>query len=44
MLVYGVPRDLPPHSLSFKAVVLGDPDYVTGTFDAYVDTSKDYST
>ena len=44
MPVYGVPRDLPPHDLSFEATVLGDPDYVTGAFDAYVDTSRDYST
>ena len=23
---------------------MGDPDYATGAFDAYVDTSRDYST
>lgn len=44
MPVYEVPRDLPPHGLSFEAMVLDDPDYATGTFDAYVDTSRDYST
>ena len=44
MPVYGVPRDLPPHSLSFEAMVLDDPDYAMGAFDAHVDTSKDYST
>ena len=44
MLIYGVPRDPPPCCLSFEAVVMGSPDYVTGTFDAYVDTSRDYST
>ena len=42
--IYEVPWDLPPHSLSFKAMVLDDLDYAMGTFDAYVDTSKDYST
>ena len=44
MPVYGVPRDPPPHGLSFEAMVLGDPDYARGTFNAYVDTSRDYST
>ena len=44
MLVYGMPRDPPPHGLSFEAMVLDDPDYATGTFDAYVDMSRDYST
>ena len=44
MLIYGVPKDLPPCGLSFEAMVMGGPDYVTGTFDAYVDTSRDYST
>ena len=44
MPVYGVPKGPPPHGLSFEATVLDDPDYATGAFDAYVDTSKDYST
>ena len=44
MPVYGMPRDPPPHGLSFEAMVLGDPDYATNAFDAYVDTSIDYST
>ena len=44
MSVYGVPRDPPPYGLSFEAMVLDDLDYVTGAFDAYVDTSRDYST
>ena len=44
MLVYGVPKDPPPYGLSFEAMVLDDPDYATSAFDAYVDTSKDYST
>ena len=44
MPVYGVPRDPPTHGLSFEAMVMGDPDYATGAFDAYVDTSRDYST
>lgn len=44
MPVYGVPRDLPSHALSFEAMVLDDPNYVTGAFNAYVDTRRDYST
>ena len=44
MPVYGVPKDPPHHCLSFEAMVLEDPDYATGAFDAYVDTSRDYST
>lgn len=43
MPVYGVPRDLPPHDLSFEAIVLDDPNYAVGTFGAYVDMSRDYS-
>ena len=39
MPVYGVPKDLPPHGLSFKAMVLDDPNYAMGAFDAYVDMS-----
>ena len=44
MPVYRVPRDLTPHGLSFKAIVLDDLEYTMGAFDAYVDTSRDYST
>ena len=44
MPVYGVPKDPLPHGLSFKAIVLDDPEYAVGTFNAYVDTSRDYST
>ena len=44
MLVYGVPRDLPPHGLSFETMVLGNLAYAMSSFDAYVDTSRDYST
>ena len=43
MLVYGVPRDLPLHDLSFEAIVLGDLDYAIGAFNTYVDTNRDYS-
>ena len=43
MLIYGVPRDPPPHGLSFEATVMGNPVYAMGAFDAYVDTSRDYS-
>ena len=44
MPVYEVPRDLPPYGLSFEVMVLDDPDYATGAFDAYVEMSRDYST
>lgn len=44
MLVYRVPRDPPPHGLSFEATVLDDPDYVTRAFDPYMDMSRDCST
>ena len=40
---YRVPRDPAPHGLSFKTIVLSDPAYATGFFDAYMDTSRDYS-
>ena len=36
--------DLPPLSMSFESIVLDDPSYVTSSFDAYVDTNKDYVT
>lgn len=29
--------------MSFEAMVLDDPDYATGAFDAFVDMSRDYS-
>ena len=44
MLVFGVPRDPPPLDLSFKSIVIDNPAYATGSFDAYVDTSIDYAT
>ena len=44
MSVYGVPKDPPPHGLSFKTIIMRNPDYATGSFDAYVDTNKDYAT
>ena len=44
ILVYGVLRDLPPHTLSFETIVPGDSAYATGSFDAYMDTSRDYAT
>ena len=44
MPVYRIPRDLTPHGLSFKAIVLDDLEYAMGAFNAYVDTSRDYST
>lgn len=44
MSVYGVPRDSPPHDLSFETMVLDDSAYAMGTFDAYMDTNRDYST
>ena len=44
MSVYGVPRDSPPYGLSFETMVLGNLAYVMGSFNAYVDTSRDYST
>ena len=42
MPVFGIPWDLPPPDLSFESIVLDNPAYATGSFDAYVDTSKDY--
>ena len=44
MPVYGVLRDPPPYDLSFETIVLGELAYARGSFDAYVDTNKDYST
>lgn len=41
MPVYGVPKDPSPHDLSFKAMVLDDPDYAMGAFNAYMDKSRD---
>lgn len=44
MPIFEVPGDPPPFGFSLKAIVLDDPDYEVGTFDAYVDTNRDYST
>ena len=44
MPIYGVPRDLPPHGLSFEAIVLDDLNYAMGIFDVYVDMNRNYST
>ena len=44
MPVYGMPKDSRPHGLSFETMVLGDLAYATSSFDAYVDTNRDYST
>ena len=44
MPVYEVPKDPPPHGLSFEAIVLDDLEDAVGAFDAYVDMSRDYST
>lgn len=44
MSVYRVPRDLPPLGLSFETIVLDDPAYTASSFDAYMDTNRDYAT
>ena len=44
MLVYGVPRDLPPLGLSFESIFLDDPVYVLCSFGAFVDASWDHAT
>ena len=44
MLVYGVPGNLPPLGFSFESIILDDPAYMMGSFDAYVNTSQDYAT
>ena len=44
MPVYGIPRDPPPHGLSFETIVLDDLANTTCSFNAYMDTSKDYAT
>ena len=44
MPIYGVPRDPPPLRLLFESVVLDDSTYATGSFNAYMDTSRDYAT
>ena len=44
MSVFRVPRDPPPFGLSFKSIVLDDSACATGSFDAYVDTNRDYAT
>ena len=44
LLVYRVPSDPPLHGLSFETIILCDPAYATGSFNAYVDTNRDYAT
>ena len=44
MPIYRVPRDPPSLGLSFESIVLDNPSYVMGSFNAYVDTSRDYGT
>lgn len=44
MLVYTVTRDPPPYGLPFEVVELHNLAYAAGTFDAYMDTSRDYAT
>ena len=44
MLVFEVPRDPPPLGLSFESIVMDNPAYVMGSFDAYMYTSIDYAT
>ena len=44
MSIYRVPKDLPPCGLSFETMVLGNSAYATGSFNAYIDTSREYST
>lgn len=44
MPVYGVLRDPPPLVLSFETLVLDDPAYAMDSFDAYVNTNRDYAT
>ena len=43
MSVFGVPRNPPPLSLSFESIVMENRAYTMGSFDAYVDTSRDYA-
>ena len=43
MPIFRVPRNLPPLGLSFESIIMDDPAYTTGSFDAYMDTSKDYA-
>ena len=44
MPVFRVPRDPPLLGFSFKSVVIDDSTYAMGSFDAYMDTSRDYAT
>ena len=44
MSIFGVPRDPPPLGLSFESIIMDDSAYTTGSFDAYVDTSREYAT
>ena len=43
MSVFGVPKDPPPLDLSFESIVMDNLAYATGSFNAYMDTSKDYA-
>ena len=42
--VFVLPKDLHPFSFSFNSIVMDNPAYVTSSFDAYVETSRDYAT
>ena len=44
MSVFGVLRDPPPLGLSFESIFMDDSTYVIGSFDAYMNTSRDYAT
>ena len=37
-------RDPLPPSYSFESIVMDDLTYAIGSFDAYMDTSRDYAT
>ena len=39
-----VPRDPLPPCLSFESIVIDDSAYEMGSFNAYMDTSRDYAT
>ena len=43
MPVFRVPRDPPLLGFSFEFVVIDDSTYAMGSFDAYMDTSRDYA-
>ena len=44
MLVNGVPRNPPPLGLSFDTIILYHIAHAMGSFDDYLDTSRDYAT